>query len=187
MPIAYLLHLKKIYNYIKLLFAAIKYNTYKQRLYGYLKVIDIRGEYTKYYWFLCVWDSCATADHYIIYNIGVNTFFMNLLNSVQKQTVLFPLHINLGIIKIVVKVMGKINYGGFQYFKEKFLKIGATKLKEDIFIELSLKVLQKTLILYIILIYLNKKDGKLYELVKISQGITMCLHTWMEFKICRDI
>lgn len=33
--------------------------------------------------------------------------------------------------------MGKINYRGIQKFKKKFLKIGATKLKEDIFVELQ--------------------------------------------------
>jgi len=42
-----------------------------------------------------------------------------------------------------VKAMGKTNSKGFEYLKEKFPKISAAKLKEDIFIEPKIRELIK--------------------------------------------
>lgn len=54
--------------------------------------------------------------------------------QIQKISFFPPLHIKLGLIKQLVKQMGKNNSSGFQYITKKFPKISSAKLKEGIFV-----------------------------------------------------
>ena len=63
------MHLKESYESIEILFNVIQYNEYNWYLCGDLKIIGIlmgmqRG-FTKHCFFLCLWDSRATAVHYV--------------------------------------------------------------------------------------------------------------------------
>lgn len=51
----------------------------------------MQGEYIKYYCFLCIWDSCATADHYIKHYWNQRIFYepdkqCAKINSVTSTT-----------------------------------------------------------------------------------------------------
>jgi len=92
---------------------------------------------------LCTCDSHATVDHYIKQDWNKRIFYESGVYSVQSTPLvdlqdifLLPLHIKLGLMKNFVKAMGKKNFEEFQYFKEKFPKISAAKLKVGIFIGL---------------------------------------------------
>src|SRR5277367_5893311 len=45
-----------------------------------------------------------------------------------------PLHIKLGLMKNLIKAMGKANFRGFQYLADKFPRVSPAKLKEGIFV-----------------------------------------------------
>ena len=68
-PIAHSVLLKESYESSEILFDAIQYNKCKWYLCGDLKIIGIlmgmQGGFTKHYCFLCLWDSRATAEHYV--------------------------------------------------------------------------------------------------------------------------
>ena len=67
--IAHSVHLKESYESIKTLLDAIQYNENKWYLCGDLKIIGIlkgmQGQFTKHCCFHCLWDSLATAEHYV--------------------------------------------------------------------------------------------------------------------------
>ena len=60
--------LKESYDNMELLLEAIKYSEYEWSLCGDLKVIDLlmgmQAGFTKYCFFLCLWDSRAVSQHY---------------------------------------------------------------------------------------------------------------------------
>ena len=68
-PIAHSIHLKETYDNMKMLLEAICYNDYQWNICGDLKVIGmlmgIQPGFTKFYCFLCLWDSRNTDQHYI--------------------------------------------------------------------------------------------------------------------------
>ena len=68
-PIAHSVHLKKSNESIEILVDAIQYNEYKWYLCGDLKIIGIlmgmQGGFTEHFCFLSLWDSRATAEHYV--------------------------------------------------------------------------------------------------------------------------
>ena len=63
------MHLQESYESIEILLNVIQYNAYKRHLCEDLKVTDmsmgLRGGFTKHCCFLCLWDSRATAEHYL--------------------------------------------------------------------------------------------------------------------------
>lgn len=144
-PVAHSVYLKESYYNMNSWLEAIHYKTHQWNICGDLKVIGIlmgmQGGFTKYCCFLCLWDSRATAEHYVkrvweprhIYTPGASSVQNMPLVDPQK-IFLPPLHIKLGLMKTFVKTMGKTNSEGFQYLVNKFPNITAAKMKEGIFI-----------------------------------------------------
>ena len=96
--------------------------------------------YTKFCWFRCEWYSTDRKHHYN----QKQWHKWESLNPGQKNVVhtplinpeivyLPPLHIQLGLIKNVVKTMDQ-NSAGFMYLKNKFPRIRDAKIKEGIFV-----------------------------------------------------
>lgn len=149
-PIAHSVHMKESYESMKTLLEAISFKTHRWNICGDLKVIGMlmgmQGGFTKYCCFLCLWDSRSTAEHYVktdwqprnAYTPGTSS--VKYLPLVDPTTIyLPPLHIKLGLMKNLVKAMGKANSPGFQYLVKKFPSISAAKLKEGIFIGPQIK------------------------------------------------
>ena len=116
--IAHSVHLKESYESIEILLDAIQYNEYKWYLCGDLKIIGIlmgmQGGFTKHCCFLCLWDSRATAEHYVrkdwpsrIAYIPGNTNIKEVPLVDSKIVLTPPLHTKLSLIKNFVKQLGK--------------------------------------------------------------------------------
>lgn len=144
-PIAHSVHLKESYENMNTVLEAIQYNIHQWNICGDLKVIGMlmgmQGGFTKYCCFLCLWDSRATDDHYIVHDWPPRITYEPGKSSVQSKPLvdcnkifLPPLHIKLGLMKNFVKAMGKANSRGFQYLAEKFPRVSPAKLKEGIFV-----------------------------------------------------
>ena len=144
-PIAHSVQLKESYESIEIVLNAIQYNKYKWSLCGDLKVIGIligmQGGFTKHCCFLCLWDSRATAEHYVrkdwparVAYIPGNTNIKEVPLVDPKDVLLPPLHIKLGKMKNFVKQLGKSKSNGFAFLCNKFPKISEAKLKEGIFV-----------------------------------------------------
>jgi len=69
-PIAHSVHMKETYENMDLLLKAISYSKYEWKICGDLKVIGLllgqQSGYTKFFCFLCAWDSQARDIHYKI-------------------------------------------------------------------------------------------------------------------------
>ena len=101
----------------------------------------MQGGFTKHCFFLCLWYSRATKEHYIRRDWPVReshlTGVANIKNVplVDLQKILWPpLHIKLGLMKNFVKAMGKCNPSGFAFLYKNFPSISQAKLKEGIFV-----------------------------------------------------
>jgi len=68
-PLAHAANIKESYENIKLLLGKIKYDKFKWKLCGNLKVVALllgmKLQYTKYCCFLCEWDSRDKKNHYV--------------------------------------------------------------------------------------------------------------------------
>ena len=106
-PIAHSVQLKESYESIEIILNAIQYNKCKRSLFGNLNVIGIligmQGGFTKHCCFLCLWDSRATAEHYVrkdwparVASIPGNTNIKEVPLVDPKDVLLPPLHIKLG-------------------------------------------------------------------------------------------
>lgn len=153
-PVAHSVHLTESYQNMKVLLEAIKYRSHNWNLCGDLKVIGMltgmRGGFTKYCCFLCLWDSRATDDHYTKCDWPQRTSYVVGEESVEHTPLvdpvkifLPPLHIKLGLVKNLVKAMAKSNSNGFQCIVKKFPKITAAKLREGIFVGPQIRELLK--------------------------------------------
>ena len=96
--------------------------------------------YTKFCWFLCEWYNMDRKHHYnqkqwpkweSLNPRQKNVVHTPLINP--KKVHLPPLHIQLGLIKNVIKAMDQ-NSVGFMYLKNKFPRINDAKIKEGIFV-----------------------------------------------------
>ena len=102
---------------MKLLLGKIKYDKFKWRLCGDLKVVALllgmQLEYTKYCCFLCEWDSRDKKNHYVNIVWPKRTLLTpgqkNVINPplvLPEKIFLPPLHIKLGLMKNFVKSYG---------------------------------------------------------------------------------
>ena len=109
-PIAHSVHLKESYDNMELLLEAIKYSKYQWSLYGDLKVIGLlmgmQVGFTKYCYFLCLWDSRAVSQHYKQKDwASISTFVPGEHNLKENPLVdmnnvlLPPLHIKFALMK----------------------------------------------------------------------------------------
>ena len=139
------MRLKESYESIEILLNAIQYNEYKWYLCGDLKIIGIsmgmqRG-FTKHCCFLCLWDSRATAEHYVRKDwparaayIPRNANFKEVPLVDPKNVLMLPRHIKLSLMKNFVKQLAKSKSNGFAFLCNKFPNISEAKLKEGIFV-----------------------------------------------------
>ena len=127
------MHLKEFYGSIEILLNAIKYSNYKWKICGDLKVIGIlmgmQGRFTKHCCFLCLWDSRATAEHYVRRDLPARGSCIPGIANIQsvplvdpKDVLMPPLHIKLGLMKNSVKALWKSNSSGFAFLRKKFPK-----------------------------------------------------------------
>jgi len=143
-PLAHAANMKKSYENMKLLLGKIKYDVFKWKLCGDLKVVALllgmQLGYTKYCCFLCEWYSRDKKNHYVNKLWPKRTSLTpgekNVFNSpliLSEKNFLPPLHIKLDLMKKFVKGMDKTGRG-FKYVRNKFPNLSDAKIKEGIFI-----------------------------------------------------
>jgi len=152
-PLANPANMKESYESMKLLLGKIKYDKFKWKLCGDLKVVALllgmQLGYTKYCCFLCEWDSRDKKNHYVNKlwpkRISLTPGGKNVVNPplvLPENIFLAPLHIKLGLMKIFVRGMDKTGRG-FQYVRNKFPNVNDAKIKEGIFIGPQIRELMK--------------------------------------------
>jgi len=163
---------------MKLLLGKIKYDEFKWKFCGDLKVVALllgmQLGYTKYCCLLCEWDSPDEKNHYVNELWPKRTSLMpgekNVANPslvLLEKIYLPPLHIKLGLMKNFVKGMDKTGRG-FQYVMSKFPNVSDTKIKEGIFIGSQIRELMED----------KQFDEDLNETER---------NAWLSFKrICKD-
>ncbi|GBL72819.1 hypothetical protein AVEN_128026-1 [Araneus ventricosus] len=120
----------------------INCNKYGWQICADLKVMSLlmglQLGYTKYCCFLCLWNSRAIALYYIKRDWPKRASFkpgeMNVEHpplAEPHKTIIPPLHIKLGLVKNLVKAMGK-NGPAFKYLHEKFPRLSAVKIREGV-------------------------------------------------------
>jgi len=177
-PLAHAANMKESYESMKLLLEKIKYDEFKWKLCGDLKVVALllgmQLGYTKYCCFLCEWDSRDKKNHYVNKLWHKRTSLTPGEKNVVKPPLVLPeniflppLHIKLGLMKNFVKGMDKTGRG-FQYVKNKFPNVSDAKLKESIFIGPPIRQLMED----------KQFDEDLNETER---------NAWLSFKrICKD-
>jgi len=129
---------------MKLLLGKIKYDEFKWKLCGDLKVVALllgmQLGYTKYCCFLCEWDSRDKKNHHVNKRWTKRTSLTpgekNVVNHplvLPENIFLPPLHIKLNFMKNFVKGMDK-DGRGFEYVRNKFPNMSDAKIKEGIYI-----------------------------------------------------
>ena len=143
-PLVHAANIKESYESIKLLLEKIKYDEFKWKLCGDLKVVALllgmQLGYTKYCCFLCQSDSRNKKNHYVNKlwpkRTSLTSEEKNVISSpllLSEKMYLIPLHIKLGLMQNYVKGMDKTGRG-FEYVRNKFPNVSDAKIKEDIFI-----------------------------------------------------
>jgi len=129
---------------MKLLLGKIKYDEFKWKLCGDLKVVvrllRMQLGYTKYCCFLCEWDSRDKRNHYVNKLWPKRTSLTpgekNVVNPplvLPEKIYLPPLHIMLGLMRNFVKTMNETGRR-FEYVVNKLPNVSDAKIKEGIFI-----------------------------------------------------
>ena len=102
--------------------------------------MGVQAGFTKYYCFLCLWDSRAVSQHYKQKDWGSRSTFVpgghSLKENLQvdmNKVLLPPFQIKLGLMKNFVKALHK-NGAAFQHLSTVFPGLSAVKLKEGIFV-----------------------------------------------------
>jgi len=143
-PLAHAANMKEYYESMKLLLGKFKYDEFKWKLCGDLKVVALlfgmQLGYTKYCCFLCEWDSRNKKNLYVNKpwpkRISLTPGEKNIVNPplVLPEKIYLPsLHINPGLIKNFVIGLDKTGRG-FQYMRNKFPNVSDAKIEEGIFI-----------------------------------------------------
>ena len=125
------------------LLSALNCQEHKWLICGDLKVVGLilglQGGYTKYPWFLCLWDSHADDQHYFRHEWPSRQELKpgshNVLSHPQvepSKILLSPLHIKLGLMKNFVKALDR-EVRGFAFLHQKFQRKTMEKLKAGIF------------------------------------------------------
>jgi len=145
--------MKESYESMKLLLGKIKYDEFKWKLFGDLKVVALllgmQLGYKKYCCLLCDWDSRDKKNHYVNKlwpkRISLTPGEKNVVNPplvLAEKIFLPPLHIKLGLLKNYVKSMDKTCLG-FEYLRNKFPNVSDAKIKEGVFIGLQIRELMQ--------------------------------------------
>jgi len=170
--------MKESYESVKLLLGKIKYDEFKWKLCGDLKVVALllgmQLGYTKYCCFLCEWNSWNKKNHYVKKlwpkRKSLTPGEKNVINLpliLPEKIVLPLLHINLALMKNFVKGMNKTGRG-FKYVRNKFPNVSDAKINEGIFIGPQIRELMQD----------EQFDEDLNETER---------NAWLSFKrICKD-
>jgi len=137
--LAQAVNMKESYESMKLLLGKIKYDEFKWKLCGDLKVVALllgmQLRYTKYCCFLCEWDNRNKKNHYVNKLLPKRTSLMpgekHLVNPplVLPEKIFLPrLHIKMGLMKNFMKGMDKTGRG-FEYLRNKFPNVSDAKIK----------------------------------------------------------
>ena len=102
--------------------------------------LGLQGGYTKHSCFLCLWDSRAAEQHYVVKTRppreDLTSGFHDVLNSplIERSKILLPpLHIKLMLAKQFVKSL-KPTSRAFRYVRQMFPSISVAKVKRGIFV-----------------------------------------------------
>ena len=109
-PLSHATNMEESYESMNLLLGKIKYDEFKWKLRGHLKVVALllgmQLGYIKYCCFLCEWDSRDKKNHYVNKlwpkRISLTLGEENVVNPplvIPEKIYLPPLHIKLGLIK----------------------------------------------------------------------------------------
>jgi len=139
-PLAHAANMKESYESMKLLLGKIKYDEFKWKLCGDLKVVALllgmQLGYTKYCCFLCEWDSRDKKNHFVNKlwpkRRSLTPGEKNVFNPplvLPKKSFLSPLHIKLGLMKNFVKGMDKRGRG-FEYLRNNFPNVSNVKARK---------------------------------------------------------
>ena len=108
-------------------------------------LLGLQGGYTKHSCFLCLWNSRADEQHYLVKNWPARKDLTpgshNVLNSSiieRSKTLLPPLHIKLGLAKQFVKVL-KPTSRAFCHITQMFLSLTEPKVKGGIFVRSQIR------------------------------------------------
>ena len=103
-------------------------------------LLGLQGGYTKHSCFLCLWNSRADEQHYLIKDWPVREELIpgshNVKHSplIERSKILLPpLHIKLGLAKQFMKAL-KPRSTAYQHIRSMFLIISEAKLKGGIFV-----------------------------------------------------
>ena len=141
LPLARAANMKESYESMKLLLGKIKYDEFKRKLRGDLKVVALllgmQLGYTKYCYILCEWDSWDKKNHHVNKLWPKRASLMPGKKNVVRpplvlleKTFLPRLHIKVGLMKNFVKGMDKTGRG-FEYLRNKFPNVSdATQIRE---------------------------------------------------------
>ena len=102
---------------------------------GYLKVtgmlVGMQGGFTKFCFYLCLWDSRCRAESYVKHDREPRKTYEQGKDSVQHIPMKIfrpPRHTKPGLIKCLVKAMAKTNSKEFQYLSKNFPNISTGEL-----------------------------------------------------------
>ena len=150
-PIGHSTTLKEKYGPVKQVLECIKYSQQNWKIYVDLKMLNFllgqQSGYTKHPCFLCMWDSHDKANHWTKEDweprITLRAGDKNIINEPlvpRDRIILPPLHIKLGLIKQLVKALGK-DSECFKYICRSFPGLSIEKLKAEIFDEPGIRKL----------------------------------------------
>jgi len=177
-PLAHAASMKESYENMKPQLGKFKYDEFKWKACGNLKVVALllgmQLWYTKYCCFLCEWDNRDKKNHHVNKLWPKRTSLTpgekNVVNRhlvLPEKIVLPPLPIKLGPMKNSVKGMDKTGHG-FEYLRNKFPNVSDAKIKEGICIGPQIRKLMQG----------KQFDEELDETER---------NAWLSFKsICKD-
>ena len=136
--------MKKDRESVKILLELIRYSNHNRDVCEDFKMmaflLGLQGGYTKHFSFLCLWDSRADEQHYVVKNWppreDLTPGFHNVLNSplIERSKILLPpLLIKLGVAKQFAKSL-KPTSRAFCYIRQMFPSISGEKVKGGIFV-----------------------------------------------------
>ena len=143
-PIVHSVQMKEDRESVKILLELIQFNDHSWNVCGNFKriafLLGLQGGYTKHSCFLCLWNSRADDQHYLVKNWpackDLTPGSHNVLNSslIERSKILLPsFHIKLGLAKQFVKAL-KPTSRAFCHIGQMFPSISEAKVKSDIFV-----------------------------------------------------
>ena len=152
-PVGHSVRNNESHENMKLLMEAIKYDKFKWKICGDLKVIalllGLQQAFIKYRCFICEWDSTARSVRCSRKHWPARKSLVPGIINVENQPLVKPskillpsMHIKLVLMKNIVKAMNQ-EEPAFTYLREKFLRLRKAKVKEGVLIDPQIRDLMK--------------------------------------------